>query len=35
MDYAEKFLGLPDNPEAVKEAREIILQDSTDKRNSC
>ncbi len=28
IDYAEKFLGLPVQPEAVKEAREIMLQDS-------
>ena len=26
INYAEKFLGLPERPEAVKEAREIILQ---------
>lgn len=32
LDYAEKFLGLPSQPEAVKEAREIILQNSLDKR---
>jgi hypothetical protein len=32
MDYAEKFLGLPVQPEAVKEAREIMLQNSADKR---
>jgi DNA-binding Lrp family transcriptional regulator len=32
LDYAEKFLNLPDRPEAVKEAREIMLQDSVHKR---
>lgn len=32
LDYAEKFLNLPNRPEAVKEVREIILQDSVDKR---
>lgn len=32
MDYAEKFLGLPDRPEAVKEVREIMLQDALKKR---
>src|SRR5919199_1489760 len=32
LDYAEKFLGLPVQPEAVQEAREIMLQDSADKR---
>ncbi len=32
LDYAEKFLNLPDRPEAVKEAREIMLQDSVNKR---
>lgn len=32
IDYAEKFLGLPVKPEAVKEAREIMLQDSASKR---
>ncbi|MBR8836263.1 MAG: DUF4935 domain-containing protein [Stigonema ocellatum SAG 48.90 = DSM 106950] len=32
LDYAEKFLGLPSHPEAVKEAREIVLQNSLDKR---
>ncbi|HEY9633139.1 MAG TPA: PIN domain-containing protein [Coleofasciculaceae cyanobacterium] len=32
IDYAEKFLGLPIKPEAVKEAREIMLQDSSVKR---
>ena len=26
INYAENFLGLPERPEAVKEAREIILQ---------
>ncbi|HEY9872429.1 MAG TPA: PIN-like domain-containing protein [Candidatus Obscuribacterales bacterium] len=32
MDYAERFLDLPDNPEAAKEVREIILQESVEKR---
>jgi hypothetical protein len=32
IDYAEKFLNLPVQPEAVKEAREIMLQDSTTNR---
>lgn len=32
MDYAEKFLNLPISPEAVQEAREIMLQDSVSKR---
>lgn len=32
IDYAEKFLGLAVRPEAVKEAREIMLQDSASKR---
>ncbi len=32
IDYAEKFLGLPVKPEAVQEAREIMLQDSAVKR---
>jgi hypothetical protein len=32
MDYAEKFLNLPVQPEAVKEARDIMLQDTAEKR---
>ena len=32
IDYAEKFLNLPVQPEAVQEAREIMLQDSAAKR---
>jgi len=32
LDYAEKFLGLPSQPEAIQEAREIIFQNSVDKR---
>lgn len=32
LDYAEKFLGLPDQPEAVKEVRDIIFQNSVTKR---
>jgi hypothetical protein len=32
MDFAEKFLELPVKPEAVKEAREIMLQDYASKR---
>ena len=32
IDYAEKFLNLSVKPEAVKEAREIMLQDSATKR---
>ncbi|HEY9666813.1 MAG TPA: PIN-like domain-containing protein [Coleofasciculaceae cyanobacterium] len=32
IDYAEKFLNLPTQPEAVEEAREIMLQDSGTKR---
>ncbi|ARV57468.1 hypothetical protein BZZ01_01410 [Nostocales cyanobacterium HT-58-2] len=32
LDYAEKFLGLPDQPEVVKEAREIAFQKTVNKR---
>ena len=32
IDYAEKFLGLPIKPEAVQEAREVMLLDSAVKR---
>jgi hypothetical protein len=32
IDFAEKFLNLPVQPEAVKEAREIMLQDSATNR---
>ncbi len=32
INYAENFLNLPVRPEAVKEAREIMLQDSATKR---
>jgi hypothetical protein len=32
MDYAEKFLDLPIQPEAIEEAREIMLQESVSKR---
>lgn len=32
LDYAEKFLGLPNQAEVVKEAREIILKNSVEKR---
>ncbi|WP_017317936.1 PIN-like domain-containing protein [Mastigocladopsis repens] len=32
LDYAEKFLGLPGQPEVIKEAREIMLQSSVNKR---
>jgi hypothetical protein len=32
IDYAEKFLNLPNQPEAVKEAREIMLQSSGSNR---
>lgn len=33
INYAEKFLGLPERPEAVTEAREIILQEEGEKRS--
>lgn len=32
VDYAEKFLGLPIQPEAIEEVREIVFQDSVEKR---
>lgn len=32
LDYAEKFLGLPSQPEAIQEAREILFQNSVSKR---
>lgn len=32
LDYAEKFLGLPNQAEVAKEAREIILKNSAEKR---